>query len=219
MYGETVNVGKAGVQECTLANFGLATVNTEKYKGVALDIEFKVGESSYRIRKFPVNRVQVQSDMDKYPERFKNKKTGAMQTIDEVISRKQRDLSSYVKHVVTGFVTDEIWSKKISEWLETNKFQTGVHEPTFEQFVAFAQSLLPVNYQSIAGMVAVGYKGNTAYLEVPDDMYIMGDFFSTPLNPKEVAVPDTKYFKVKQWDKGNGSAPAAVNPTTSVMDY
>lgn len=219
MYGETVNVGKAGVQECTLGNFGLTTVNTEKYKGVALDIEFKVGEFSYRIRKFPINRVQVQSDMEKYPDRFKNKKTGAIPTLDEVISRKQRDMSSYVKHVVTAFVSDSEWTSKINEWLGTNKFQSGVHEPTFEQFITFAQSLLPANYQSVQGQVAVGYKANTAYLEVPDEMYIMGDFFTTPLNPKDVVEPDTKYFKTKQWDKGNSSAPSAVNPTTSVMDY
>ena len=219
MYGETVNVGKAGVQECTLATFGLSTVNTEKYKGVALDIEFKVGEFSYRIRKFPINREQVQSDMEKYPDRFKNKKTGAMPTLEEVVARKQRDMSSYVKHVITGFIPEEEWTTKMSQWLDTNKFQPGVHEPTFEQFIAFAQSLLPANYQTVKGQVAVGYKANTAYLEVPDEMYIMGDFFTTPLNPKDIAAPDSKYFKLKQWDRGNANAPSAINPTTSVMDY
>lgn len=219
MYGETVNVGKAGVQECTLANFGLATVNTEKYKGVALDIEFKVGEFSYRIRKFPVNRTQVQTEMERFPERFKNRKTGNLSTLEEIVSRRQRDMSSYVKHVVTGFVSEDEWNTKINQWLDTNKFQPGVHEPTFEQFIAFAQSLLPTNFQNVVGQVAVGYKANTAYLEVPDEMYIMGDFFTTPLNPKEIAVPDTKYFKTKQWEKVNGNPPSAVNPTTTVMDY
>lgn len=219
MYGETVNVAKSGVQECTLANFGLATVNTDKYKGVSLDIEFKVGEFNYRVRKFPINLQQVQSDMDKYPERFRNRKTGTMTSIDEVIAKKKRDLSAYVKHIVTAFISEDEWNVKISEWMAHNKFQPGVHEPTFEQFVTFATALLPANYQSVKGQVAVGYKANTAYTEVPDEMYIMGDFFSTVLNPKEIGSPNTKYFQSKQWDKApNGGAPSAINPSP-VMDY
>lgn len=219
MYGETVNVAKTGVQEGTLASFALASVNTEKYKGVALDIEFKVGEFSYRVRKFPIHREQVQAEMDRNPDRFKNRKTMQMSTVDEVVSRRQKDLSSYIKHIITAFITDEEWSSAISKWMEQGKYQPGVHEPTFEQFITFVCSLLPQNYNTIKGSVVVGYKGNTSYAEVPDDMYVMGDFFSTPLNPKELSNPDSKYFKMKPWDKTpGGNVPTAVNPSP-VMDY
>jgi len=210
MYGETAPSIKAGAQSCTLEKFELSMVTTDKYKGPALDIVFRLASGQdLNIRKFPIDKAKIASDMDKYPERFK-KKDGTMRSVDEVYGAKTKDLSSYIKHIVTGFVTEAVWMEKMNEWVQVNNFVPGVHEPNFEQFVAVAKSMLPASYNTVEATVAAGYKANSQYLEIPDEMYLTGDFFCTVLNPKKISDPDSNYFKSKHWSKDNPNAPKPV---------
>lgn len=210
MYGETTPSTKAGVQKCTLEKFELSMVTTDKYKGPVLDIVFKLENGlDLSVRKFPIDKGKIASDLDKYPERFK-KKDGTIRTVDDIAGSKMKDLSSYIKHIVTGFVTEDVWVEKINQWVQANNFVPGVHEPSFDQFVIMAKSMLPASYNTVEGTIAAGFKANSQYMEVPDEMYVVGDFFCTVLNPKKIGDPDTKYMKSVRWTKDNPNAPAPV---------
>lgn len=206
MYGIVIESGnssssiKAGVNNCKMSSFKLVHIATENYTGHALDVVFSFDQGEKSIRFFPVNEAKIKQNFEANP----NSLSGKPRKLEDVIQKEYSDLSSMVKHLVTGFVTEDVWNASITAWLANAGGKT-----TFEQFVTVAASMLPPNYASIPAKVVVGYPKNSKYYEIPRKMYLAGNMFTTDLNETRILVePDTKYFKMTPW--GNAEEPSVV---------
>ena len=189
---------KPGINDCFLQFIGLTNVNTERYQGTALDLVFEKDGSTKNLRKFPVNKGQIAENLRSNPGRFTKLVNGqpVQLTFDEVYARETSDFSAFVKHIITGYVSAEVYEAAIKAWLAG----LNGNEPTFEAFIHMATSVLPPHYAKIPAKVVLGYKRGSVYADVPSDMYYMGHFFTTDANLKELVEPNSKYFKMEPWE-------------------
>jgi hypothetical protein len=218
MYGSPTSEKKlfAGLNEAKLVSFGLVKVTTSKYEGPALDIVFMVnGESRMNVRKFPISKQKIFADVAENPSRYTDDK-GMVKSGQEVFDSRIENFNRYMQHIMTAFMTKEEYFAKVSEWHEAGGFVKGIHEPTFDQFVTALASMLPENYKEMEAQIKLGYEKNSEYLSIPSEMYLAGDFFSTSLNPKEISVQDTKYFKSSPWGSKIADVPPMANETEIV---
>lgn len=169
---------KAGINEdVRLVRFGLVEVNTDKYQGNVLDVEWQKKDSVKRARVFPVNEEQVTP----------REVGGEMQTMDEAIDKAYADVKNWIKHVVTGY------DHYLPEDKQGTFDQVTSTAGSFEELVNAAKSLLPANTPSISGELIVGYdKGG--FLNVPGAMWVTGHFWKPEGSDKvlQVRTKDTK---------------------------
>lgn len=191
---------KPGVNDCFLKKFELVTVQSDNYNGKALDLEFEINGETLATRKFPVVKDKVADLVKLNPDwyfKYVNREK-VLLTVDEVYARDVDKLSSWIRHVVSGYIGLDIYNKAISEWLSSVQ---GT-EITFEVFVTMNKNFLPPHFKSVPAKVVLGYYKNSTYLSVPKAVSD-GNFFVTDLiKDRTLVSPDSKSFKsVKFGDK------------------
>lgn len=203
---------KAGVNNCKVTSAKLTTINSEKYKGSAVDIMFTFESGGERnMRLFPLNKSAIAADIEKRPHAYTDAKTGKVKNVEEVFNAQTSEFTLFVKHFVTGFVTESVWDTSLLNWLHSGAPQT------FESFMGFAISLLPANYTMIPTKVLAGYTKNSEYYDVPtaSKAWMFKDmvWFSTDLNPRELSAGN-KYFELTRV-----AAPSNQDATNDAVDF
>lgn len=199
----------AGVNNCTLKSFELVTVESDNYKGKALELVFDVNGETLQVRKFPVDRQQLSKLIAANPTwytKYVNKEKVLM-TLDDLYEREVTKLSSWIRHVVSAYVGMEVYNTSLSAWISTVN-----SEITFDMFCTFNKGLLPPHFKSIPAKIVLGYYKNKVYLEVPKNTKDCGNFFATDLSPDRVLVsPDGTMFKSVKFGDNLPQEPKAVS--------
>lgn len=97
----------------------------------------------------------------------RKKKDGSMETELEAKGRIWGDVNAKIKHIVTNFVTPEVFDTRIRD------AKVG----SYHQFCIAAASLLPPDIANRRGQLVVGYN-QKGFLSTPYAMWVNGPFFS-----------------------------------------
>lgn len=175
---------KAGInEEVTMTGFEVVEINTPKYQGKALDISFTKDGDTISTRKFPVNPANISPR--EITEKGGNRR---MQTQDEAVREAFGKFNSWIEHIVTNY--DHLLPED-----KRGKFKDEFGKATgFESAVSIARNFLPAGFEKVKGSLIVGYD-KKGYLQVPQEMWITGHFWSVEGSEKELAV-NTKYISL-----------------------
>lgn len=197
---------KPGVNDCKIESIKLNNIKTERYSGSVLDIMVKFdGGGERNIRVFPVNKASIHADIQNRPQSYMDT-NGRVKNVEEVASERSGEITLFVKHIVTGYVHEDVWNTAIKNWITNLNGKAA----SFESFVTTAISLLPPHYPSIPAKILVGYVAKSEYYDLPNGNKAYTwrnlNWFSTDLFPRELSSDGGKYFKMEKFGVVNSNS-------------
>lgn len=162
MYGE-VYAQSNGTAFVPGLNEGVCLVGfsvTDTEYGRALDVKFEKDGSYLDGRAYEVNPEKVT------PKQVWRNKVQVMETKEEAVLAAFGDFNSWVKSIVTAFISEEEYIAAI----------TG--KTTFEDFIEACKAALPEDFATRKGRLITTYN-TKGYLSVPSKYWVTGNFFTT----------------------------------------
>ncbi len=214
MYGESMKTPfRTGVTECSLRDFSLSVVNTEKYSGPALSLQWVTStgaEESDRI--FPIDVEKLRDAYRRNADKFGN------MTEDAFVASKGRELTWQIESILKAFVPPQDVVQLLGSIRDFQaesgdpKTSTQASREVFVKFVSLAVNLLNEkcpNYKDVVCYICRGYEKNQTRHALPK-----APSQSILISLEPFTFEGSKAFKLHPWGPQIEAANATAGPQT-----